>query len=439
MPFLSDLHPTRPPVRLIEDFPHYVNFFAMLRNGTICLILQDLRTPNFARMTQVYLNKKVSRRVENGHPWVFANEIGKTEGPLDAGDIVDLLTHDGKFIGRGYANPKSQILVRLLTRNKKEAINDAFFLEKIQKAWDYRQKLGYTENCRLVFGEADFLPALIIDKFNDYFVLQTLALGMDRWKDAIVAAINNIFRPKGIYERNDVPVRELEGLPQQKGFLSSAFDTKIIIRENGLQFYVDLENGQKTGYFLDQQDNRRAIRNIVKDADVLGAFTYTGTFEIHAAAYGAKSVLGLDISGQAVEQANRNAILNGHGDTCRFMEINAFDALKQWSKEGKQYDVVMLDPPAFTKSRENIQKAITGYKEINLRGMKLVKPGGFLVTTSCTNLIKPEMFLDIIQMAAKDARRVLRQVVYQTQASDHPIVWGLENTQYLKFLIVQVL
>jgi 23S rRNA (cytosine1962-C5)-methyltransferase len=326
----------------------------------------------------------------------------------------------------------------LLTRKKEDQINDQFFYNRIRSAWEYRQKIGYTENCRLIFGEADWMPALIIDKFNDYFVLQTLALGMDQWKPAIVAALQDIFKPKGIYERNDVPVRELEGLSQIKGFLSEPFDTRILINENGLKFYVDIENGQKTGYFLDQQDNRRAIQHIVKGADVLGAFTYTGTFEIHAAHYGAKSVLGLDISAAAVEQANQNAALNGYADRCRFEAVNAFDVLKAWAKEGRQYDVVMLDPPAFTKSRETIQKAITGYKEINLRGMKLIKPGGFLVTTSCTNLVQPDLFLEIIQMAAKDAKRTLRQVVYQTQASDHPIVWGQENTHYLKFLIVQV-
>jgi 23S rRNA (cytosine1962-C5)-methyltransferase len=262
---------------------------------------------------------------------------------------------------------------------------------------------------------------------------------MDAWKDAIVKALNRIFSPKGIYERNDVPVRELEGLPQQKGFLSAPFDTKILINENGLQFYVDIENGQKTGYFLDQQDNRKAIRNIVKNADVLGVFTYTGTFEIHAGHYGAKSVLGLDISETAVKQANENAALNGLENIVKFEAVNAFDALKLWVKEGKQYDVVMLDPPAFTKSRQNIQKAIAGYKEINLRGMRLVKPGGFLVTSSCTNLVSPELFLQTIEMAAKDAKRKLSQVTFQAQSSDHPIIWGMENTNYLKFLIVQVL
>ena len=390
-------------------------------------------------MTKVILKKKISRRIEDGHPWIFANEVNIIDGQPAGGDIVDVYTHDKKFTGRGYINPKSQIIVRLLTRDKNEQVDDDFFYNRLKKAWEYKSRLGYKENCRLIFGEADFLPALIIDKFNDYFVLQTLALGIDVWKPAIVKALEKIFRPKGIYERNDVPVRALEGMEQHKGFLSAPFDTSIVINENGLKFNVDIENGQKTGYFLDQQDNRRAIERIVKDADVLGAFTYTGTFEIHAAHYGAKKVYGIDISANAVEQANRNAALNGLEKVCRFEAMNAFDVLKQWGKEGQQWDVVMLDPPAFTKSRENIQKAITGYKEINLRGMKLIKPGGFLVTSSCTNLVQPELFLEIINMAAKDARRKLRQVTYQTQSADHPIIWGMENTHYLKFLIVQVL
>ena len=389
-------------------------------------------------MSTVYLKRKIAPRVVNGHPWVFANEVEKIDGEVQGGDIVELYTHDRKFVGKGYINPKSQILVRLLSRSKSDTINEEYFIERIRQCWEYRKKIGYTENCRLVFGEADSMPQLIIDKFNDYFVIQTLALGIDVWKPALVKALNTVFQPKGIYERNDVPVRELEGLPQQKGFLSAPFDTNIIINENGLRFHVDIENGQKTGYFLDQQDNRRAIQHIVKDAEVLGAFTYTGTFEIHAAHYGAKSVLGLDISANAVTQANRNAELNGVQDRCRFEAANAFDVLKQWGKDGRQYDVVMLDPPAFTKSRETIQKAITGYKEINLRGMKLVRPGGFLVTSSCTNLVHPELFLQTIEMAAKDARRRIRQVTFQSQASDHPIIWGMENTNYLKFLIVQV-
>ena len=390
-------------------------------------------------MTKVFLKKKISNRVENGHPWIFNNEVERIEGTVTPGDTVEVFTGDKKFVGKGYINPQSQIVVRLLTRNQKETIDEQFFYQRLQEAWTFRKQLGYTENCRLIFGEADGLPQLIIDKFNDYLVLQTLALGIDKWKPAIVNALQKIFSPKGIYERNDVPVRELEGMQQQKGFLSEPFNTEIILRENGLQFYVNLETGQKTGYFLDQQDNRRAIQHIVKDASVLGAFCYTGTFEIHAAHYGAKSVLGLDISENAIAMAQKNAALNGLENICSFECVNAFPVLSAWPREGKQFDVVMLDPPSFTKSRSNIDKAVRGYKEINLRGMKLVKPGGFLVTSSCTSLVPPEMFLDIIDMAARDAKRRLRQVVFNTQSGDHPVIRGWENTHYLKFLIVQVL
>lgn len=390
------------------------------------------------RMAKFFFRKKAGDRVVNGHPWIFANELGDQEGDAAPGDIVSVFTYNGSFVGKGYYNPTSQIRIRILTRDQQEEINDAFFHKQISKAWEYRQRLGYVENCRLIFGEADSLPALIIDKFNDYFVIQTLALGIDLWKPAIVSSLQKIFNPKGIYERNDVPVRELEGLPQQKGFLSEPFDTQIILRENGLKFHVNIDTGQKTGYFLDQQDNRREIQHIVKGANVLEAFCYTGTFSMHAAQYGASSVLGLDISDHAIEIARNNALLNGFQDICTFEAANAFDVLKAWSKEGRRFDVVMLDPPAFTKSRENIQKAITGYKEINLRGMKLVKPGGFLVTASCTHLVSPEQFLQTIQLAAKDVRRQLRQVAWRTQAADHPIVWQIPNTQYLKFLIVQV-
>ena len=393
-------------------------------------------------MKSLFLNKNIGNRVESGHPWIFENEINRGKA-LDAaakpGEIVNVFSHDKKFVGKGYVNPQSQIMVRLLSRDKDEIIDDAFFYKKIEQAWKYRQALGYVENCRLVFGEADDLPQLIIDKFNDYFVIQTLALGIDIWKPSIVKALETLFSPKGIYERNDVPVRELEGMVQHKGFLSAEFDTNIIINENGIKLHVDIANGQKTGYFLDQQDNRRAIQHIVKGADVLGAFCYTGSFEISAAHYGAKSVLGIDISQSAIDTCNQNAALNNLENICQFKCVNAFDVLKEWTKEGKQFDVVMLDPPSFTKNRSTLDKAVGGYKEINLRGMKLVKPGGFLVTSSCTNLVKPELFLDIIQMAAKDAKRRIRQVVFNAQSSDHPIIRGQENTHYLKFLIVQVL
>jgi len=390
-------------------------------------------------MRKIILRRRIGQRVLGGHPWVFGNEIDKIDDGLADGDIADVMTHEGDFVGRGYVNTQSAIVVRILTRDRGEAVDAAFFHRRIARAWDYRRRLGYVENCRVVFGEADDLPQLIIDKFNDHLVVQTLALGIDRWKPAIVAALTDIFRPRGIYERNDVPVRELEGLPQQKGFLSQPFDTRIILRENGLQFHVDLDKGQKTGYFLDQQDNRRAIRHLVAGADVLGAFCYTGTFELHAAHYGARQVTGLDISAQAVEQARANAALNGLEDRCSFLEVNAFDVLKAWTKEERRWDVVMLDPPSFARTRGNVERAVTGYKEINLRGMKLVRPGGFLVTSSCTSVVSPERFLDVVDMAARDARRRLRQVEFRTQSADHPVVRGLENTHYLKFLIVQVL
>ncbi len=400
-------------------------------------------------MKSIVLKKNISRRVENGHPWIFTNEVNtgkEKDTAAKPGEIVDVYTFDKIFIGRGYYNPQSQISVRLLTRDKNETINDAFFYNRIKQAWEYRQRIGYTENCRLIFGEADDIPQLIIDKFNDYFVIQTLALGIDVWKPAIVKALNELFNPKGIYERNDVPVRELEGMQQQKGFLSTEFDTNIIINEHfdpggsgGIKMFIDIANGQKTGYFLDQQDNRRAIQHIVKDADVLGAFCYTGSFEISAAFYGAKSVLGLDISQSAIDMCNKNAALNGLEKICRFKCVNAFDVLKNLTKEDKRWDVVMLDPPSFAKSRSSIDKAVTGYKEINLRGIKLVKPGGFLVTSSCTSLVQPELFYDIIQRAAKDAKRRIRQVLFSAQSPDHPIISGQENTHYLKFLIAQVL
>jgi 23S rRNA (cytosine1962-C5)-methyltransferase len=389
-------------------------------------------------MIPVILKKKIGLRIENGHPWIFGNEIAETDEAVKPGDIVTVFNGDKKFIGKGFFNPQSQIAIRLLTRNENETVDARFFHSRIEAAWNYRKKIGYTENCRLVFGEADGLPALIIDKFSEHFVIQTLALGMDVWKPAIVSALEQIFLTEKIYERNDVPVRELEGMNQQKGFLSTPFDTKIIIQENGIKMEVDLENGQKTGYFLDQQDNRRAIRHIVKNADVLGAFCYTGSFEVHAGHYGAKSVLGLDISENAVAAARKNAYLNGLENNVHFEAVNAFDVLKKWTRENKKFDVVMLDPPAFTKSRENIGKAISGYKEINLRGMKLLRSGGFLVTSSCTNLVSPQLFLETIRSAAKDAGKKIRQVIFQAQSPDHPIAWGLENTHYLKFLIVEV-
>lgn len=384
------------------------------------------------------LRNNIPDRVLKGHPWVYNNEIASIDKMAKPGDLVSVTTAQGNFIGKGFYNPQSQIQVRIFTREEKENIDADFFYRKMLACWQYRQRLGYIENCRLVFGEADGLPSLIVDKFNDYFVIQTMSLGMDLCKQFVVQAIEKIFSPKGIYERNDVAVRELEGLEQVKGFLSKPFPTEITIHENGLEFIVDVDKGQKTGFFLDQQDNRREVHRIAQDADVLEAFCYTGTFGLNAVKHGAKSLLGLDISDFAIETANRNAILNGVEDRCTFASINAFDALKKWSKEEKRWDIVMLDPPAFTKSRANIEKAVAGYKEINLRGLKLVKKGGFLVSSSCTNLVSPELFLKTVQASAKDAKRSIRQVCFKAQSADHPIVWHMENTNYLKFLIVEV-
>ncbi len=387
---------------------------------------------------KVILKKQITSRVAGGHPWVYANEVATIQGDPEPGRTVEVFQAGGQFVGRGFINPKSQILVRILTRDRGEALDKDFLEKRILQAWAYRGKLGLTENCRLVFGEADGLPGLILDKFNDSFVLQALALGMDLRKAEVCSIIRKHFAPGGIYERNDVPVRQLEGLPQVKGFLGDPFETRVVILEHGLRFIVDLDQGQKTGYFLDQHCNRAHLEHIAMGAEVLDAFCYTGSFSCHAARYGANSVLGLDISEQATALAAENAALNGLQDRCKFQTANVFDLLKSWGKEGRKFDMVILDPPAFAKSRENIARAVTGYKEINLRAMKLLRPGGFLVTASCTGLISPELFLQTVSQAARDARRQLRQVVFSQQAPDHPMVWGMENTAYLKFLIVEV-
>lgn len=377
-------------------------------------------------------------RILNGHPWIFKNEVDKIEGDFNPGDIVEVTNSKGKYIGDGYINPKSQILVRLLTR-KHEEINKQFFYNKISDAWEYRKKIMDTNSCRVVFAEADFLPALVVDKFGDYLVIQTLSLGMEKYKDWIVDILDEIIKPKGIYERNDVPVREKEGLKQQKGFLKGDFDTTVVMQENGLKFYVDIENGQKTGYFLDQKENRAALKPFMKNAEVLDCFCHTGSFAVHAAYYGAKSVTGVDISDEAIDFAKRNAELNGLSEVCNFITENSFDLLRRYYDEHKQFDVVILDPPAFTKTRSALQGAIRGYKEINYRTMRILKPGGILVTCSCSQHVYTDQFINIIQDAAHDAKRILRQIEFRTQAKDHPELMAARETKYLKCLFVQVM
>ncbi|MDN5330819.1 MAG: rRNA (cytosine1962-C5)-methyltransferase [Tepidanaerobacteraceae bacterium] len=390
-------------------------------------------------MAKVILTPHRKKRIEKGHPWVFKTEIEKIEGNYSPGDLVEVYDFKGKFLGRGYINPLSQITVRILTRNKDEEIDRNFFKKRIEDAFEYRQKLGFKGSFRLVYGEADFLPALIVDKFEDVFVIQTLALGMERFKDVIVDILREMFQPRGIYERNDVPVRELEGLPLTKGCLYGNVPEKILIEENGLKLYVDVINGQKTGYFFDQKENRLAIGPFVKGAEVLECFCYTGSFALSAARFGAKKVIAFDSSSEAVELARENAALNGFEGIIEFHEGNAFDVLRHFYKSGKKFDVVILDPPAFAKNKQALEGAIRGYKEINLRGLKILKPGGFLITSSCSHHVDEDLFWEIIESAAWDAHVTLRVIETRTQAKDHPILAASNETRYLKFFMLQVI
>lgn len=388
--------------------------------------------------TSVFLRKGAQHRVESGHPWVYQSELDYIDSEFEPGDIVDVYNFRQKFIGRGYINPRSQIIVRLLSREQ-EPIDREFFKKRIQTAWKYRQTfISEPEYCRLVYGEADFLPALIVDKFGPYMVIQTLALGIDVHKDTIVSVLDELFQPEGIYERNDVPVRRLEGLPEVKGYLKGDFPTEIKVLENGIPFYADIKEGQKTGFFYDQRENRVFLKPFIRDAEVLDCFCHTGSFAVHAALYGAKKITSIDISAEAIELAKKNAELNGVAAVCDFQVANAFDALRSMAEEQRQFDVVILDPPAFTKSRHALEGAARGYKEINLRGLKMVRPGGFLVTCSCSFHMGRDLFQAIVTDAARDARRVIRQVEYRTQAKDHPILPSAAETEYLKFLVVQV-
>lgn len=385
-----------------------------------------------------YLEKGKGRKVENGRPWVYTDEIQGYEGEYKNGDIVEVYNFMRTFVGKGYINDASKITIRLMTRSIDEEIDEEFFRTRLAQAWSYRSKVIDTSSCRFIFGEADFLPGLTIDKYGDYYVLQSLTLGIDQYKPIIVKLLVDEYGAKGVYERSDVAVRELEGMEQAKGFLTEPFDTQIQIVENGVKYNVDLENGQKTGFFLDQKENRAAIHRICKDADVLDCFTHTGSFALNAGIAGAKSVLGIDISQHAVDFATQNAVLNGLEDTVKFECHNVFDLLPVWNKEGRKYDVVILDPPAFTKSRGKIDNAVRGYKEINMRGLRMVKPGGYLVTCSCSHFMSKELLDQTLAEAARDVHRTLRQVEVRTQSADHPVLWSSEESFYLKFYVLQV-
>lgn len=393
--------------------------------------------------TTVTLKKGEGRTLKAGGLWVFDNEIAKIDGEFENGDIVAVLDFDGYFMGYGFINTKSKITVRLLTRKKDDVVDEKFIEKRVRDAWNYRKDTIDTSSCRIIFGEADFLPGIVVDKFSDVLVVESLALGIDKLKPVILDCLKKVLAEdnitvRGVYERSDAKVRQNEGMERYKGFIGREFDTKVEIVENGVHYYVDVRDGQKTGFFLDQKNNRKSVQRIVKDKTVLDCFTHTGSFALNAGYAGAKEVLGVDASDLAVEQARENAELNNLQDRVKFMTADVFDLLPKLEEEGKKYDVVILDPPAFTKSRSSIKNAVKGYREINLRGLKLVKDRGYLVTCSCSHFMDPELFAKTIKEAAHGAHKRLRQVEFRTQAPDHPILWAADESYYLKFYIFQV-
>ncbi|NCC15857.1 MAG: class I SAM-dependent rRNA methyltransferase [Clostridia bacterium] len=391
----------------------------------------------------VTLKQGEGRMLKAGGPWIYDNEIANVGETVVNGELVSVLDFDGYPLGTGFYNGHSKITIRMMTRDKNTVIDEDFLRHRVEAAWAYRKKTVDTSSCRLIFGEADFLPGLIVDKFSDVLVVQSLALGIDKMKAVILQLLLETLQKdgvliRGIYERSDAKVREQEGMEREKGFLSEPFDTKVEIIENGVKYIVDVEDGQKTGFFLDQKYNRAAIQRLCKDADVLDCFTHTGSFALNAGIAGAKSVLGIDASQLAVSQATENAKLNGLDDVVRFECEDVFDLLPRLEAEGRKFDVIILDPPAFTKSRNSVKNAIKGYREINLRAMKLVKDGGFLATCSCSHFMTPELFTQTIGQAAKNVHKRLRQVEYRTQSPDHPILWAADESYYLKFYIFQI-
>ena len=387
-------------------------------------------------MADVILLPGKEKRVWSGHPWVFRSDIARTKGNPVPGATVRLTASNGRFLAMAVYNPASQIALRILS-HREEPIDDAFIRRRVHEAVEYRRAFADLTSCRLIFAESDGLPAVIVDAFGDVLVMQCLCLGMEQYKDAICDALMDEVHPRGIYERGDVPVRELEGLRQVTGVLRGTVPDRVMMEENGVKFWVNVKNGQKTGFFLDQKENRAAIAPFVKGKQVLDCFTHTGSFALHAAKFGAAQVTGVDISEFACDCARENAALNGF-DNVDFVAANAFDYLKEQCALGAQYDVVILDPPAFTKTRAAVEAAARGYKEINLRGMKLVKSGGYLVTCSCSQHMLPGQFKDVVLSAARDARVRLMQVEYRTQGRDHPILPAAPETQYLKCGIFRV-
>lgn len=393
----------------------------------------------------VILKKGQGRTLKAGGAWIYDNEIDRIHGDFENGQLVQVTDFDGYPMGQGYINTRSKITVRMMTRKKDIEINEAFIETRVRDAWEYRKATVDTSSCRLVFGEADFLPGIVIDKFSDVLVVESLALGIDHLKPVILEKLKKVLSEdgiiiRGVYERSDAKVRLQEGMERFKGFIGEPFDTKVEIVENGVRYLVDVQDGQKTGFFLDQKYNRLAIQRLCKDKKVLDCFTHTGSFALNAGIAGAASVLGVDASELGIAQARENAALNRLSDRVQFVCADVFDLLPELEARGERYDLVILDPPAFTKSRSSVKNAVKGYREINLRGMKLVKNGGYLATCSCSHFMDPELFARTIREAAHGARRRLRQIEFRTQAADHPILWtgGEQASYYLKFYIFQV-
>ena len=393
--------------------------------------------------TIVTLKRGEGRVVKAGGMWIYDNEIANVTGTFKNGDIVTVHDFDGYPMGKGFINQNSKIRIRLMTRNCKQEINTEFLRQRLKDAWEYRKKTVDTGSCRIIFGEADFLPGLVIDKFSDILVVQSLALGIDRFKFQIVDLLKEILLEdgimiRGVYERSDAKVRANEGMERIKGFIGEEFDTNVEIIENGVRYIVDVRDGQKTGFFLDQKYNRLSIQKLCKGAKVLDCFTHTGSFALNAGIAGAEEVIGVDASSLAVDQAAENAKLNGLEKKVTFLCQDVFELLPELEARGEKFDVVILDPPAFAKSRNSIKNAVKGYREINLRAMKLVKDGGFLATCSCSHFMTYELFTETIHQAARNVHKRLRQVEFRTQAPDHPILWAADESYYLKFYIFQV-
>ncbi|MBR4235786.1 MAG: class I SAM-dependent rRNA methyltransferase [Clostridia bacterium] len=387
-------------------------------------------------MAKAILRPTREARVRSGHPWVFASDIEKVAGKFEAGDVVNVESSKNTFLGKAFYNPNSQIALRMLTY-RDEPVDAEFFRRRIETAWEYRKAFCDTGSCRLIFSESDFMPGLIVDKFADVLAIQSMSLGIEKWKSEICAILADVIKPRGIYERSDVPVRRLEGMEQTTGLLYGEVPDSVLMRENGISFLVDVKHGQKTGFFLDQKENRLEVMKMAKGARVLDCFCHNGSFALHAAKGGAREVLGVDISEDALEVARENARINGL-ENVTFEAHNCFDHLRELTDRKEKYDIVILDPPAFTKTRAQVESALRGYKEINLRGLKLAREGGYLVSCSCSQHVSEEQFVAMINTAARDAKKRVRFVELRSQGHDHPVLPASPETRYLKCAIMQI-